>query len=225
MAGSWTDAASVLGVHHPGSTWLHRLPAGAKVVGLLVAVVVVLLVSSPWAAPLLALAGVLVLASTGAPWGQLFGLLRLLLVMLIALALVQTWLIGWEGALVGVSRVIALVTLAWAVSLTTPLTEMLDLLARVLRPLQRVGVDTERMAMTVALAIRSVPLVIGAVAQADEARRARGARLSVRALVVPSVVRAVKIAEALGDGLLARGYGQRSPESQGWPDDQNRLDG
>ena len=79
--------------------------------------------------------------------------------------------------------------------------------------------------MTVALAIRSVPLVIGAVAQADEARRARGARLSVRALVVPSVVRAVKIAEALGDGLLARGYGQRSPESQGWPDDQNRLDG
>lgn len=207
MGGSWADAVSVVGVHQPGSSWLHRVPAGPKVAGLLVAVVAVLVVSSPWMAAALAGASMLVLLSTGVPLGQLARPLRAVAVMLLALALVQTWLLGWQGAVTGVSRVLACLALAWAVSLTTPLTRMLDLLLTVLRPVGRLGVDTERVAMTIALAIRSIPLVVAAVAQADEARRARGARLSIRAMVVPSVVRTVKIAEALGDGLVARGYG------------------
>lgn len=209
MSGSWADAVSVVGVHRPGTSWLHRLPAGVKVAGLLVAVLVVLLPWPPWVAAGLAGASVLILLSSGVPPALLARPLRVVAVMLLALAAVQVLLLGWPAAVTGVSRVLACVALAWAVSLTTPLTQMLDLVQRVLRPLSRVGVDAERVAMTVALAIRSVPLVVAAVAQADEARRARGARLSVRALVVPSVVRTVQIAEALGDGLVARGHGPK----------------
>lgn len=210
MAGSWIDAVSVVGVHRPGVSWLHRVSAGPKVAGMLALVLVVLLVSSP--GPVAGLAGVsvLVLLSARVPATHLVGPLRALLLMVLALALAQTWVLGWAGAVTGVSRVVACVLLAWAVSLTTPVTQMLDLLHRLIGPLDRVGVDTERVAMTVALAIRSIPLVVAAVAQADEARRARGARMSVRALVVPSVVRTVQIAEALGDGLVARGYGSRN---------------
>ena len=44
--------------------------------------------------------------------------------------------------------------------------------------------------------------IVGAVSQA---RKARGAGFSLRALVVPSVVRALRRADAIGDALTARG--------------------
>ena len=207
MTGFWAQTTAIVGVHHPGLSPLHRIGAGAKAVALLVAAAVVLLVDSPWIAAALAGFAVLVLVSTRVPAAALTRPLRAVVVMLLVLTLVQAWLLGWPQAVTGSSRVLACLALAWAVSLTTPLTEVLDLISRVLRPLARVGVDPEQVAMTIALAIRGVGLVVAAVAQADEARHARGSRLSVRALVVPSMVRTIKIAEALGEGLLARGYG------------------
>ncbi|HLS26177.1 MAG TPA: energy-coupling factor transporter transmembrane protein EcfT [Beutenbergiaceae bacterium] len=207
MAGFWAQTTAIVGVHHPGHTLLHRIPAGFKVTGLLVAVAVVLLIDSPWIAAALAGGSVLVLVSTGVPAATLTRPLRAVLVMLLALTAAQVWLLDWPQAVTGSSRVLACLALAWAVSLTTPLTEILELITRVLRPLRRVRVDPEQVALTIALAIRSVALIVTAVAQADEARHARGSRMSIRALVVPSVVRTVKIAEALGEGLLARGYG------------------
>lgn len=212
MSGSWADSASLAGGYRPGASWLHRLPAGPKVVGLVVAVTVVLLLDTPYAAAAGLLAALLVLGSTGLPWRALARPLRAVAVVVVLLAVVQAWLLGWQDALVGVSRVLACLALAWAVSATTPVTAMLDLLQRALQPLRVLGVRPERVAMTVALAIRSIPLVVAAAVQADEARRARGARLSVRALVVPTVVRSVRISEALGEALLARGYPPREPD-------------
>src|SRR5699024_6902941 len=75
MAG-WTEAASIVGVHHPGRSLLHRAPAGAKVGGLLAAVGLVLLVGSPWPAAALAGLSVLVLASTRVPMTTLARPLR-----------------------------------------------------------------------------------------------------------------------------------------------------
>jgi biotin transport system permease protein len=65
------------------------------------------------------------------------------------------------------------------------------------------------------MAIRSVPLVVAAAEQADQARLARGQRRSVTALVVPTVVRSVRIADALGDALVARGVGEESVVADG----------
>lgn len=206
MSGSWADAAALLGVHRPGTSWLHRLPAGPKTAGLLVAIAVVLALDAPVAAATGALVSVLVLASTRVPWRPLLPVLRAATALVLVLGAVQVLVLGWEAAVVGVSRVVACLALAWAVSLTTPVSQMLDLLRRVLRPLRVVGVDPERVAMTVTLALRAVPLVVNAAAQADQARRARGARPSVQALAVPTVVRSVRIADGLGEALLARGY-------------------
>src|SRR5690606_19356015 len=127
--------------------------------------------------------------------------------LLLLVGAFQVWVLGWEAAVVGVCRIAACLVLAWTVSLTTPVTAMLDLLRRLLSPLRLVGVDPDRVAMTVALAIRSIPLVMAAAEQADQARIARGRRRSVSSLVVPTVVRSVRIADALGDALIARGFG------------------
>jgi biotin transport system permease protein len=208
MSRSWTEGATrLVGVHWPGRSWLHRLPAGAKVAGLVVAVTLLLWTEDPYAVATGLVGSLLVLASARVPWDWLAVPARAVTVMLLLIGVFQVWVLGWDAAVVGVCRIGASLVLAWTVSLTTPVTEMLDLLRWLLSPLRVIGVDPDRVAMTIALAIRSVPLVMSAAEQADQARLARGQRRSVTALVVPTVVRSVRIADALGDALIARGYG------------------
>jgi ABC-type amino acid transport system permease subunit len=52
---------------------------------------------------------------------------------------------------------------------------------------------------------RSIPLLVGIVREVSEARKARGAGFSLRALAAPAVVRALRSADAMGDALIARG--------------------
>lgn len=194
------------GIYLPGHSWLHRLPAGAKVAGLLLAVVVVLTERSvPWALGSLLVAAA-VLASAGPPWRVLWPGVRSLALVLLVLLLAQWWAVSLPAAVVGLGRVGASVLLAWTVSMTTRVIDMLELLTWVLRPLRVVGVRPERVALTVALAIRSVPLLLDTVRRAQEARSARGAHLSPASLAVPVVVRSMRTADALGEALAARGH-------------------
>lgn len=218
MSRSWADGAlRLVGVHWPGSSWLHRLPAGAKVGGLVVLVAALLWRPEPAVAVAGLALSLLVLASARVPWHWLAAPARAVGLLLLLVGAFQVWVLGWEAAVVGVCRIAACLVLAWTVSLTTPVTAMLDLLRRLLAPLRRVGVDPDHAAMTVALAIRSIPLVMAAAEQADHARIARGRRRSLAGLVVPTVVRSVRIADALGDALVARGYGD--PADPDDPDD------
>jgi biotin transport system permease protein len=66
-------------------------------------------------------------------------------------------------------------------------------------------VNPERVALVLALAVRSVPVVAGLARDVQEARLARGAGRSVRAFAVPLVIRTVRYADRLGEALAARG--------------------
>ncbi|CAN5895164.1 CbiQ family ECF transporter T component [soil metagenome] len=223
MSGSWANSAlRLVGVHRPGRSWLHRLPAGAKVAGLVVAVAALLRTESGYAAVAGLVLALAVLASAGVPCRWLAGPARAVGMMLLVVGAFQVWVLGWSAALVGVCQIGACLVLAWAVSLTTPVGQMLDLLRRLLAPIRLVGADPERVALTLAMAIRSVPLVVAAAEQADQARLARGRRRSVSALVVPTVVRSVRIADALGDALIARGY-PSEPDERHTPEEGRRA--
>lgn len=206
MSGHWADrAATLVGVHQPGRSLLHRTPAGVKFAGLLLTLAVLLW----WRAPIVVAVGfliaVLALVSTGVRWRVIARPMALVALVLLALGVAQWVLVGPGAALTGVARMGACIALAWAVSLTTPVSEMLALFVAILQPLRPIGVDPDRVGLTMMLAIRSIPLIMAAVRDADQARMARGSRPSVRALVVPSVVRTVQIADQVGDALVARG--------------------
>ena len=73
-------SAQLLGLHRPGTTWLHRLPADAKLVGLMVASLVVVLVHGPVSAVAFVLVAAALVAWSGADLGLTLRAMRWLLV-------------------------------------------------------------------------------------------------------------------------------------------------
>ena len=117
----------------------------------------------------------------------------------------QAWTNGPVAAVtVGGSLVVA-VAAAGLVTLTTPTQDLLDSVVTATRPLARFGVDPERVALTLALAVTSLPVLARLAGEVRQARMARGAERSVRALAVPLVIRTVRHADRLGEALRARG--------------------
>jgi biotin transport system permease protein len=125
--------------------------------------------------------------------------------MLVVTAAFQVLGAGPARAAVVTSGLLVSFALAALVTLTTRVAAMLDVIARLARPLRLVRVDPDRVALLLAMTIRCVPLLMDIVTTVREAQRARGATGSPMALAVPAVVRALRAADALGEALTARG--------------------
>ncbi|MEU8364086.1 energy-coupling factor transporter transmembrane protein EcfT [Nonomuraea sp. NPDC048882] len=195
----------LLGAYVPGSSPLHRLPAGVKLAGLAVACTVLVLLGSPPALGVAAVvvAGLYVLSRVGpaAAWAQV----KPVRWFAVALFGMQWVFVDLQGALSTVLRVVLAVALAGLVTLTTRASAMMAALERCLSPARFVGLDPFRLSLLLSLTIRSVPVVAELATRVREAQRARGVERSVRAFAVPLVVGSLRHADALGEALSARG--------------------
>lgn len=195
----------IIGLYRPGTSPLHRLPAGVKLASLGLGVGVLFTLEDPrWltvaAAVVLALYAVARIPPRAA-WAQL----RPVLWFAVFLFVVQTLLTDWGSALALVVRLVLAVAVAAVVTLTSKVGAMLDVVERMLGPLRRVGVRPERVGLVLALAIRGVPVVAGVVGTVREAHRARGAGGPPWRLLIPVLVRVLRHADQLADALTARG--------------------
>ena len=196
---------SALAVYVPRDSVVHRLPAGTKLLLLVLAAIGVLALSQPWQVVVALAVIALLYAAARIPWRTTLEQVRPLLWFLLALGLFQLAIAGWQRAVVVVGAMLGLVLLATLVSLTTRTTAMVDVVVRWLRPLRRVGVDPERVGLLVALGIRSVAVIIELAREVRQAQLARGASSSPLAFIVPLVVRTLRHADRLADALVARG--------------------
>ena len=196
---------STLGLFLPGTSPVHRLGPGAKLVCLLAAGGASVLVDHPWqvAVGLASVAGGYLVARLSP--GTVLRQVRPLLWLLTIVGGFHVWVNGWERAVVVVGVILALVLLAGLVTLTTRTTELVDTLVRALGPLRRVGVEPERIGLLMAMSIRSVPVVVGIAEEVRDAQRARGLAASPRAYAVPLIIRSLRHADQLGEALVARG--------------------
>ena len=196
---------TTLGLYSPGTSVLHRIPAGWKMLGLFVALLALILLHHPWQYGI----GVLVVAGAFAvariPARTVLRQLWPLRWLLLLIGVVQIVFSGATAAAVVVGGLLIGIGLATLLTLTTKVTEILDVCQRLLRPLARVGVDPDRVGLVLAMTIRCIPLLTGIVEQVSQARKARGLGFSLVALVVPVVVRSLRTADAMGDALIARG--------------------
>lgn len=188
---------------HPAAGRLSRVPASAKLAGLAVLAGGVLALPSALAVGLAGVGLVLLYASAGLSpvvvWTQIRPLRWVLVVLLGFQALTH----GWEVAVLVTGKLAITVALAALLTLTTHVSELLDALERLLRRVP--GVNAERAALVLTLAIRAIPVVATLAADIRDAQRARGTGLDIRAYGVPLVVRSLRYSDALGEALVARG--------------------
>lgn len=194
-----------LSLYVPGDSLLHRIPAGAKLLALLVLSIVTIWLQSAWQVGAVLVVVLIGYAVAGIGPGLVARQVRPLLWFLVVIAAVQVWTSGWQKALVVLGTIVVLVLAAALVTLTTRTTAMVDAVVAACGPLRRVGVDPDRVGLVIALGIRSVPVVVGIAQEVRDAQRARGVRFAPQAYGVALVVRSLRHATALGDALLARG--------------------
>lgn len=201
----------MIALHRPGTSLLHRMPAWAKLLALVVigtalslavpergAVVLAWLLGG---AAVLVVGGFLIARFGPAELGRQLWALRWLLVIMV---LPQLIFLGPAAALVNTSRMVLLLLFAALLTLTTPMAALLEVLERCARPLALVRIPPARVALLLALTISTVPVIGGLFAQVREAQRARGVRGAWRP-VVPLLVLSLRHADELGDALRARG--------------------
>jgi len=193
------------GIYQPGTSLLHRLGAGVKLAGLLVFSTAMVAFRSPLTV-MVCFVVVVILYVVGGFGVRTFASqvwpLRWIVLLLLPF---QWWTAGWQAAVAIVGTLVLAVLSAALITLTTRVTDLLDVITRLLQPARVVGVDPDRVALLLALTIRAIPVIAGTLNEARDARRARGLERSTRALVTPIVVRTIRHADRVGDALAARG--------------------
>ena len=194
-----------LGLYVPGTSLVHRAPAGLKLVVMVTAGVASVFLRAPWQVAAALTVVLLAYRVAGLPPRTVVRQVRPLLWIGLATAGFHLVVNGWERA-VGVVGVLAvLLLLAALVTLTTRTTDLVDAVVTACRPLRALRVDPERVGLMIALGIRCVPVVVGLAEGVRDAQRARGLTASPRAFAVPLIVRTLRHADALGEALAARG--------------------
>lgn len=196
----------MIGLYRPGTSFLHRLPAGVKLLLLITSIVTAtVVVRTPIQVGIVAalVAALFILARI--PMKVALVQLRPIIWMLLIIGIFQVIITSPARAVVVCGVLLISVALAALVTLTTRVTDMLDTVTRALGPLRRFGVDPDRIGLMLALAIRCIPILATIVHEVAEARKARGLQWSMTALVTPVLVRALRTADAMGDALVARG--------------------
>ncbi|WP_308466782.1 energy-coupling factor transporter transmembrane component T family protein [Rathayibacter soli] len=198
----------MIGLYRQGTSPLHRMPAGPKILLLMavaLAITLTVTLDTLWllaAAAALVVAGYLVAALGIRELGRQVWVVRWIVAIMLVTQLV---FLPWTTALLNVGRVVVVLVLAALVTLTTRIADLLDATERGLRPLERIGVNPRRVGLLLAMTITTIPVIAGFARAIREAQRARGGRLRVWSMAVPLLVLSLKHSDDLADALIARG--------------------
>lgn len=195
-----------LGLYIPRSSPIHALPASIKLLTLAIVSMVAFFIQD--LGILTGLLGLTLLLSAIAqlPARAILAQLRPLLPVLMALFLVHGLLTSWSAGLGVMLRFVLLIWLAGLVTLTTRMIEMIDAIEQGLQPFARLGIRPGQVSMMLAIAIRFVPVLLDQAKEIQAAQQARGLERSPIALLVPLLIKTLRLADDLTDALDARGY-------------------
>lgn len=198
----------LFGTYQPAGSRLEALSVGWKYVLLLALTIPAIAVGRWWFSLASIVVTIVILVAARVGVRRAAGL-SVGMVVVCALVVAVQALAGHvvTGVVVVENLVLALYATR-VLTLTTPIPELVDGIAIACRPLRFFRVDPERIALAVAVMVRSLPHLLGAFDEVREAATARGIRRNPVAYVAPVVVRAVAYAHATGDALAARGLGE-----------------
>ncbi|KAA9154321.1 energy-coupling factor transporter transmembrane protein EcfT [Amycolatopsis acidicola] len=193
--------------YEPGTSPLHRVPAGVKLVAMFALAVLVVLLGSPLWLGVICVLVVLGYFVAGIPARRALRQLRAIVVLVVVVFAVQWWLLDPVTAAVVCLRIAAALGAANLFTATTRIEDLVSTVERAAGPLRRFGARPERIGLLAGLTLQAVAALSGIAGEVREAARARGADRSPTAFVVPFLVRTLRHADELGEALAARGEG------------------
>ena len=185
---------------------IHNLSAKVKILILVITGMVVFLVPNPIALGILLGLTSLLPVFAQLPLPSVWLQLRPIIPWLIAVLLIQGLLGDWLAGTTAMLQFALLTLLATIVTLTTRVSEMIEAIEQALQPCKRFGINPAQVSLMLALAIRFIPVLLNQFHEIQEAQRARGLDRNGLALLVPFVIKTLRMADELSDALDARGY-------------------
>ena len=193
-------------LYRPGTSFLHRLPAGVKVLLLAVLGTLIFLVDD-LAVILGFLAAVLALYPMARlPMASAWNQIRPALWILIAILLAQGFINGWETGFFVTARCAGLLLLAGLLTLTTRVSDMVDGMERGFWILKYVGINPAKVSLALSLALRFIPVLATITAEVREAQKVRGLNRSIIAVAIPVVIRTLRMSDEIAEAIETRGY-------------------
>lgn len=194
-------------------TWLHRWPAGLKLLSLFTlgtALVLtdrlVILGGAAWVAGLVCLSVYWPLFKQRSASSTQPSVFLWPLITLGAIVAYIGFFSGLEHALVVLCRLLALLLFAVSVMATTSVTAMMAVVEKILQPFDRWGwIRADKVALMFGISLRLMPVLLEQWQEIREAQAARGHRASPLALLVPMLVRTLQRANEMADAIDARG--------------------
>jgi biotin transport system permease protein len=156
-------------------------------------------------------------------WNRLAQSLRTLAWLVTILAGAQIFMAGIQGALDGLllstvglamAKLATLVLLAELVTITTPLQALLTAIEPLLRPLNLLGLSSERLSLSIGLLIRLATLQRSNWAQLNQAYQVRGVTKPGLKLLAPSLRAGLRQTDHMAQALNARLAAEESAHSQ-----------
>jgi biotin transport system permease protein len=188
----------LISLYRPGSSIIHRIPAGWKLLGLALSLALISLVGKGLVGSIVVTGVVLALFLLAGLkpieiLKQLWQLKFLLLIVLVP----QLIFAGLEKGSYNTVAVFSGILLAALVSLTTKTSDIVDLIKRITK--------SQSFALLIALSINSIALVIGFSKSITEAGLARGVKPNPVRQIITLFVVSLRYADDYAEALAARG--------------------
>lgn len=185
-------------------TWLHRVPAGVKLIFFAVLGSVQFLLDSGAVLGISALICGLLFASLGrATYPARKLVLSVLLAGLLIMAF-HSWMQQPMLGLVSALRLFSAALLGISLTLTTRSRDLLSVFERLLSPLQRVGIRTERLALQLAMMLRFTEHFFVVWKRLDDAHRIRTGKAGGLKILAPLTIKMLISARHVADALELR---------------------
>jgi len=202
----------VIELYVKGNSWLHKLPAKWKFLGLILFVTA--LSFSPNLYFYMGFWSVLVAIylSASLSFKYVSSIFFRLLPFSILIVAAQALTIGWEPGVRLSAQLYIAVLAAALLTLTTNISEMLDTFEWALSPLEKLGVDTWRISLVLTLTLRCIPTVSRAFQVSKDAWKARGFGRPNHHIILPTLIRMFRSSEKIGDAISARNMDVAPPK-------------
>lgn len=187
-----------------GTTFVHRLPAGLKLfVVFFVSIGLFYFASLPLAIVSLIIVWCLFFLAGFSFFKPVLELKKISW-LLVALFIVQYFSVNFESAALIVIRLSSLLLLATLVTLTTPFSKMMACFEKLFSFMRVFGVNPAKISLGLSLTLRFIAIFSDITKDVREAQKARGLEKSVFSVIMPVLIRSLKVQADVAAAIEAR---------------------